>query len=245
MLGQHRNPALQAEYAYNYDVLYEKYLPSVGMIEAGYFYKYLTQQIFQTITQVPNTFPNPVTPTVYLYQWANGSHAHVQGVELAYQQHLSYLPGILSGLQIDSNMTYTESQSFGVPFRSDVPQLVGQSPWSFNVNPAYQTKRATVEMGISFDDANIAAYQWQDQGANAVEGPVDGPNGDNYYFQRAQVDAQASYYLGKGFTITAAGENLNNAPLGFYNGDKTHMTQREYYKPIYYGGLRWNLGREK
>jgi TonB-dependent receptor len=235
------NPALQAELANNYDILYERYLPAVGMIEAGYFYKYLTKQLFQTISQVPNPFPNPITSTVYLNQWQNGSHAHVQGVELAYQQHLSYLPSVLSGLQIDANMTYTESQSFGVPERTDVPQLVGQAPWSFNVNPAYKTKRAMVEMGISFDGPNISAYQWQNEGPNAVQGPANGPFGDNYYFQRAQVDAQASYYLGHGFTVTASGENLNNAPLGFYNGSKYHMTQKEYYKPIYYGGIRWQL----
>lgn len=235
------NPALKAELANNVDILYERYLPSVGMIEAGYFYKYLTNQLFQTISQVPNPFPNPITSTVYLNQTQNGSHAHVQGVELAYQQHLSYLPSVLSGLQIDANMTYTESQSFGVPERTDVPQLVGQAPWSFNVNPAYETKRAKVEMGISFDGPNISAYQWQNEGPNAVQGPVDGPFGDNYYFQRAQVDSQASYYLGHGFTISASGENMNNAPLGFYNGSKYHMTQKEYYKPIYYGGIRWEL----
>lgn len=31
---------------------------------------------------------------------------------------------------------------------------------------------------------------------------------------------QGSYYLGKGFTFTVSGENLNTAPLGFYNGSK-------------------------
>ena len=50
----------------------------------------------------------------------------------------------------------------------------------------------------------------------------------------------------KDFTVTASGENLNNAILGFYNGSNHYMTQREYYKPIYYGGIRWSLGnREK
>ena len=82
-------------------------------------------------------------------------------------------------------------------------------------------------------------------GANAVARTVTGPFGDNYYYERTQVDAQASYYLGKGFTFTASEENANNAILGFYNGSKQYMTQREYYKPIYYGGLRWSLGREK
>jgi hypothetical protein len=74
---------------------------------------------------------------------------------------------------------------------------------------------------------------------------VTGPFGDNYYFERTQVDAQASYYIGKGFTITASEENANNAILGFYNGSTQNMTQREYYKPIYYGGIRWSLRSEK
>jgi len=240
------NPALQAEHANDYDLLYERYLPSVGMIEAGYFYKDLTQPLFQTETTVPNPFPNPITPTVLLTQWVNGGHAHVQGIELAYQQHLSFLPGVLAAARIDTNMTYTESKSYGVPYRSDVPPLVGQAPWSYNITPTYATRRAIVSMGISYDGPYIATYQWENEGQNVTPGPVNGPNGDNYYYERTQVDAQASYYIGRGFTVTGSGENMNNALLGFYNGDKTHMTQREYYKPIYYGGLRWSLGnREK
>jgi TonB-dependent receptor len=239
------NPALVAEHADDYDLLYEKFLPSVGMIEAGYFYKHLTQPLFQTETQVPNTFPNPQTPTVYLTQWINGDHADVQGIEFAYQQHLTFLPGVLSHAQIDANFTWTQSSNYNVPNRTDTPPLVGQAPFSYNITPTYVTKRAIVSLGISYDGPNIASYQWQNTGLNPVQGPVNGPFGDNYYFERTQVDAQASYYLGKGLTITASEENANNAILGFYNGSKQYMTQREYYKPIYYGGLRWSLGREK
>lgn len=235
------NPALVAEHAQDFDLLYEKFLPSVGMIEGGYFYKYLTQPLFQMQTTVPNPFPNPITSTVKLTQWVNGGHAHVQGIELAYQQHLSYLPGVLAGARIDANFTWTQSRNYDLTGRSDSPPLVGQAPFSFNITPTYATKRATVSMGISYDGPNIAAYQWQD----GQLGGITGPNGDNYYYERTQVDAQASYYLGKGFTVTASGENMNNAILGFYNGSPQYMTQREYYKPIYYGGIRWSLGQEK
>jgi hypothetical protein len=239
------NPALVAEHADDYDLLYERFLPSVGMIEAGYFYKHLTQPLFQTESTQPNPFPNPITPTVLLTQWVNGGHAYVQGIEFAYQQHLSFLPGVLSHAQIDANMTWTQSRNYDLPGRSDTPQLVGQAPFSYNITPTYQTKRATVSLGISYDGPNIASYQWQNEGPNAVAGPVTGPFGDNYYFERTQVDAQASYYLGKGFTFTASEENANNAILGFYNGSKQYMTQREYYKPICYGGIRWTSNREK
>jgi TonB-dependent receptor len=235
------NPALVAEHADDYDLLYEKFLPSVGMIEAGYFYKHLTQPLFQTETQVPNPFPNPITPTVLLTQWVNGGHAYVQGIEFAYQQHLSFLPGVLAGARINANMTYTQSRNYDLTGRSDTPPLVGQAPFSYNITPSYQTKRTTVSVGISYDGPNIATYQWQD----GDPGTVTGPFGDNYYFERTQVDAQASYYIGKGFTITASEENANNAILGFYNGSTQNMTQREYYKPIYYGGIRWSLRPEK
>lgn len=235
------NPALVAEHADDYDLLYEKFLPSVGMIEAGYFYKHLTQPLFQTETTVPNPFPNPITPTVHLNQWQNGGHADVQGIELAYQQHLTFFPGVLSHGRIDANMTWTQSKNYDMQGRSDTPPLVGQAPFSYNITPTFVTKRATVGVGISYDGPYIATYQWQD----GNPGTVTGPYGDNYYFERTQVDAQASYYLGRGFTLTASEENANNAILGFYNGSKYFMTQREYYKPIYYGGLRWSLGQEK
>jgi hypothetical protein len=36
---------LNPEHAHNYDVLYERYLTPLGMIQAGFFYKSLTQPI--------------------------------------------------------------------------------------------------------------------------------------------------------------------------------------------------------
>lgn len=235
------NPALVAEHANDYDLLYERFLPSVGMFEAGYFYKQLGQPLFQTETTVPNPFPNPITANVLLVQWQNGGHANVQGIEVAYQQHLDFLPGVLSGARIDANMTWTTSKNYDMQGRTDTPPLVGQAPWSYNITPSYATKRAIVELGISYDGPNIATYQWQ----TGDVGTVTGPYGDNYYYERTQVDAQATYYLGRGLSITASEENANNAVLGFYNGSPRFMTQREYYKPIYYGGLRWSPHHEQ
>jgi hypothetical protein len=58
------------------------------------------------------------------------------------------------------------------------------------------------------------------------------------------VDAQASYYVGKGFTVLAIGENMNNAVFGFYNGSPQYMVQREYYKPTYSFGVSWSRNHE-
>jgi TonB-dependent receptor len=240
------NTGLVAEHANDYDVLYERYLPSVGMIEAGYFYKALTQPIYAQQSIIPAT-GSPLSQAYagdLVQQEVNGDYAHVQGVEFAYQQHLNYLPGVLAGARIDANITYTASKNYNLVGRTDNPQLVGQAPLSWNIGPAYASKRALVTMGISHNGANIYAYQYQSTGPGVVPFGVTGPNGDNYFYAHTQVDAKMSYYVGKGITMVAIGENMNNSVFGFYNGSTQYMVQREYYKPTYSGGVRWNLHHE-
>jgi TonB-dependent receptor len=241
------NPALVAEHANDYDVLYERYLPSIGMIEAGYFYKALSQPLYGQQSIIP-AMGSPLSQAYagdLVFQEVNGDHAYVQGMEFAYQQRLNYLPGVLSGARIDANLTYTASRNYNITGRTDNPALVGQAPVSWNIEPAYATKRALVTMGISHNGTNIYAYQYQSTGPGAVSYGITGPNGDNYFYAHTQVDAQASYYIGKGFTALAYGENMNNAVFGFYNGSPQYMVQREYYKPTYSGGIRWNLDRKR
>jgi TonB-dependent receptor len=240
------NPALVAEHANDYDLLYERYLPSIGMIEAGYFYKQITKPIFSTDGFVPAS-GSPLSQAYagdHLLQEVNGDHAWVQGIELAYQQHLNFLPGVLAGARINANFTYTNSKNYNLPNRTDNPALVGQAPLSWNIGPAYATKRALVTFGISNNGANIFAYQYQSAGPDALPFGVKGPFGDNYFYPHTQVDAKVTYYLGKGFTAMAIGANMNNDPFGFYNGSPKYMIQREYYKPTYSGGIRWTQHHE-
>lgn len=240
------NPALVAEYANDFDILYEKYLPSVGMLQAGYFYKQITKPIYGQQTIIPAT-GSPLSQAYagdLVLQEVNGDHAYVQGLELSYQQHLNYLPGVLGGVRINANFTYTGSKNYNLTNRTDNPALVGQAPYSWNIGPSYETKRALVTVGITHNSSNIYAYQYQSEGPGAVDFGPKGPNGDNIFYSHTQVDAQATYYIGKGFTATAVGENMNNEVFGFYNGSPQYMTQREYYKPTYSGGVRWNLHRE-
>jgi TonB-dependent receptor len=240
------NTALVAEHANDYDVLYERYLPSIGMIQAGYFYKALSLPIYGQQSIIPAT-GSPLSQAYagdLVFQEVNGDHAHVQGVEFAYQQHLNYLPGVLGGARIDANVTYTASKNYNLTGRTDTPDLVGQAPLSWNVGPAYATRRALVSVGVSHNGSNIFAYQYQSTGPGAVPFGVNGPFGDNYFYAHTQVDAKASYYLGKGFTVLGIGENMNNAVFGFFNGSTQYMIQREYYKPTYSGGIRWTSHRE-
>jgi TonB-dependent receptor len=261
------NPALKAEHANNYDVLYERSFSNVGLLQAGYFYKDLADPIVTEQYYSTQTFTDvPAGTNVLVTQPINAGSAHVQGVEFSYQQRLSYLPGVLRGSGITANYSYTSSQATNVdPLRTDSPALLRQAPNSWNVSPTYDTRRFSMRVGMTFDDKMIYAYQYEnlayvtDANGNPVLGSngkqettpnpqvngTAGPAGDNYLYAHFQFDTQASYNLPLGFQVYAYGLNLNNEVFGFYNGSPQYVVQREYYHPTYAGGIRWTSNREK
>jgi hypothetical protein len=107
---------------------------------------------------------------------------------------------------------------------------------------------------MAYNGANIFQYMYQDLSPNATPPPATlpnpqpgdakGPFGDIYLYSHFQVDAQASYRLAKHWTAIVSGLNLNNAVFGFYNGSPQFVLQREYYKPTYSFGFRWDLQQE-
>src|SRR5579872_2829169 len=232
------NPDLKAEHANDFDVLYEQYLKPLGMFSAGFFYKDLSDPIVVTQT----------TPTTGQFagflvtQPGNAGSAYVGGVEVAYQQQLTFLPGLLRGFGIMANYSFTFSQASGLPGRSDHPALLRQAPNTWNISPSYDLGRLSARLGLSYNGANIFAYQWTD---NADPTGIKGPSGDNYLYPHLQVDAQATIRMAKGFSAVVYGLNLSNEVFGFYNGSPQYVVQREFYKPTYAVGLRWTSAGHK
>jgi TonB-dependent receptor len=257
------NPNLKAEYANNYDILYERSFNNAGLLQAGYFYKDLSNPIVTLQTLTNNYQYNQGAPTL-VSEPSNAGTAHLQGVEFGYQQRLTYLPGMLRGAGISANYSYTSSQANEVdPLRTDSPSLLRQAPNSWNISPTFDTKHFSMRVGMTFDDKMIYAYQYEnlayayDEGGNpivvngvqqTVPNPqvngTAGPAGDNYLYAHYQFDTQASYKLPLGFQVYAYGLNLNNEVFGFYNGSAQYVVQREYYHPTYAGGIRWTSHRE-
>jgi TonB-dependent receptor len=238
------NPALKPEHANNFDVLYERYLTPLGSLQAGFFYKRLSDPIV-TLLSGPGPLPQcpPTVTPCYISQAANSGSAYIAGLELAFQQHFSYFPGLLSGLGVSANYSYATSQAKNVNpgNRTDSPALLRQAPNTWNISPTYDRGRISVRVGLAYNGANIFSYFFTDGSALGLKGPL----GDVYLYSHFQVDAQGSVYLGKGLSFIASGLNLNNEVFGFYQGSPQFPIQREFYKPTYSFGLRWELGREK
>src|SRR5258708_6500281 len=239
------NPALKPTHANDYDLLFEHYLKSVGIVEAGWFYKDLSDPIFQ-IQTTPTTGP---FTGFQQRQPINGRNAHITGVEFAWQQHFTFLPGLLNGFGVSANYSYTTSQAkfpidpnTGTPTRMDSPALLRQAPNNWNFDTTYDKGPISARLGLTHNDRNIFAYNFQD----GADGGIKGPNGDVYYYPHTQVDAQVSYRLprGHGVHFIVSMLNLNNEVFGFYQGSEQFPIQREYYSRTISGGLRWTSNSE-
>jgi TonB-dependent receptor len=235
------NPNLKAEHANDYDFLYEHYLKPYGVIQAGFFYKQLSDPIYYTSSLASTTGPYA---GYAITQIINGSSAHVGGVELAYLQHFGYLPGALNGLGMAANYTYTYSQASGLPGRTDTPALQRQAPNSFNIGPSYDRGRLSAHVGMTYNGPMIYQYQYTTASDVANLG-LKGPAGDIYLYPHFQLDAQVSFRVHNGLSFLVSGENLTNEVFGFYNGSPFYVDQREYYKPTISVGFRWYPLREK
>ncbi len=244
------NPNLNPTHANNYDLLLEEYLKPLGLLQAGFFYKQISDPIYSGRSVITSAQQFGAQYVGYdLVEPINGSSGHLAGFEAAYQQRLTFLPGALRALGISANYSYTTSQVDSVPFRTDSPPLQRQAPNTWNVSPTYDKGRLSIRVGISHNDANIFQYNFSNIDP-ATGKPVvvplglHGPNGDVYLYSHTQVDAQGSFRMYRGLQLIVAGLNLNNEVFGFYQGGTQYPIQREFYQPSYQFGLRYTLTNE-
>src|SRR5262249_23294689 len=146
------NPDLQPTHSNNYDLLFEHYLPTVGYVSLGAFYKDLSDPIYSVQTVVESGPFAGFTET----QPINGEKANISGLEASWQQHLTFLPGALKGLGVLANYTYTRSKA-KVPGRDDDPDLLRTTPREFNFGLTYDRGPFSARAAVTYNDA----YIWQ------------------------------------------------------------------------------------
>ena len=229
------NPNLKITTATCYDAIFEHYMKPVGLLSAGVFYKSLQNAINllasnQTVPSGPYAGYSEVT-------YINSPSAYVYGLEAAWKQHLTFLPGYLAGLGTDMNFTLTRSEATFDPStgRTGSAPLQRTAPVEANFGLTYDWKAFTMRLAATYNSAMIFQYNYLDGNA----GGISGPNGDTYLFPHTQVDVQASYSFLNGLKLTASALNLTNAVFGFYNGSPQYIIQREFYNRTFTVGLKY------
>jgi TonB-dependent receptor len=235
------NPNLKPTKANNYDLLVEHFFQPLGILQAGFFYKQLSNPIYPTAV----TLTSGPEAGFLLTQSINGPNAHITGFEAAWEYRLSRLPGMLGGFGVSANYSYTASQvTFPAGFsngRNDHPTLQRQAPNNWNFGLTYDKSRFSGRFAITHNDANLWQYAFQQN--STPNDPIlglKGPTGDIYLYAHTQFDVQGSYRLYKGLSFFAYGLNLSNEVFGFYQGSKIYPIQREYYHPTVAFGMRWS-----
>ena len=211
------NPDLKAATATNVDLSYENYLPNVGLISAGVFYKRINNFIY---TESINDFEYKGT-TYDAQTPKNGEVATVQGLELAFQRTLGK-SGFAKNLNLYTNATFTASQTTGVRDGENIA-LAGTAPIMLNASLAYDAKKFTARVSFNHAQGYVDEY-----GGDAYT--------DRFYGDQSFVDINAYYALTPKLRVFIDLNNLTNQPLRYYQFEEQYTMQMEYY------GFRAKLG---
>ena len=224
------NPNLKPQHAWNIDLMFEHFLPSVGVISGGVFYKRITDFIL-TRTFVYN---GPYTPFQGYYgtEPQNGGNGHLLGFEVNWAEHLTFLPGVLAGFGFDANYTHVSSK-VTIDTTGRTAQLLRQAPDLANIALTYARGTLSGEVAWTYNGANITAY--------GDGTPTAG--GDNYFYAHSQIDASLIFSVTPAAQLQLQALNLNNAVFGFFNGTPDHAfnIQREYYGRTFYVGMKYGF----
>ncbi len=196
------NPDIQPAYAVNYDLALEYYMRQVGLFTVGVFRKDISDFIYtgnmgEIEAGVDYGFDSAPYVGYDLYTIANGSKGRVDGIEVAYAQQLSFLPGFLRGLNLNGN--YTRLKASGDYGDNNEFSLVGFIPETANARVSYSWRPITVYAQWTYRGDTPATYA-VDQQRRVIT------------LARTFFGAGVNIRLGRGLEAYIDANNLLDAP---------------------------------
>ena len=220
------NPALDPTRSMNFDLMYERFFSSVGILSAGAFYKKIDDFTFAyTLRDVLD----PVSGQIFneVTQPQNGAGAELMGIEFAVQRNL---PG---GFGIYLNYTLTESSVEGLPIpgreQEDLP-LPGSSRHTGNASLSFDDERFSFRASLNFQDDFIDPGEL---GSSAFY--------DRWYDRATTVDLNGTVRLTESARFFFEANNLTNQALRYYQGAKSRVMQEEFYDLRIQTGIKIDL----
>jgi iron complex outermembrane receptor protein len=203
--GTAGNPALRPIRSEGVDLALETYPGRSTAASLTVFAKHVDG--FVTSISQPETYDG-VTYQVSRPQ--NGGGAQLHGVELAYQQFYTSLPGWLAGLGLQANATIVASKTPSQILGGNVP-LTNLSRRSANVVAMYEREDVSVRI----------AWNWRDRFLNGVTSVVGVGALPGYTAAYGWLDASFAWRFNQHVSITLAGSNLLDARRHSYWGVQT------------------------
>jgi TonB-dependent receptor len=223
------NPDLKPTFSNNYDFMFEHYFKGAGLFTAGAFYKDLTNFIYtnsgiETINGVQYVATQP----------RNLDKAWLYGFEVGISKRFLKLPGFWSGLGIEGNYTYVNSEtkiprlvtsSTGTSYVYDATTLPQQSKHVFNAILVYERKGFMARIAGNYKGTSVFT--------------INAAYGTDHYVWAAEtftIDFSTSYAFTKKLRAFMELNNITNNPTRFYMGTKERAYQAAWY------GVRGQMG---
>lgn len=202
------NPYIKPVTAWTYDLGVEWYFDTVGSLTFNAFYKDIKGFFYNGTTEIDIT-NNGITAPVFIRGPANfPDNGNVKGFEIAYQQTFDFLPGLLSGLGVNTNYTYVKSK--GIPnallATPDAPQT-GEG----NL-PLEQLSKHNANFTLFYEKGPLSmrgSYSWRSKFLLTARDVIF-PYFPIYNDETGQLDASIFYSVTPQIKVGFQGVNLTN-----------------------------------
>lgn len=225
------NPDLETLESANFDLSVEYYLPSLGIVSAGVFYKDIKNFSYET-----EVAADPAFPGYEVTSFRNGSDGHIMGLELAWQQQFRSLPAPLDGLGVFANLTLSDSEADYPTRAGEKIRFIGQSDRVGNLALTYEKAGFFARLALNFRSERLREDE-----------PFGGDETEDFWVDDfAQLDLTARYRLNRNWEVFAEVLNLTDEPFRVYQrgGDVPNarrFVQLEAYDWSANFGVRWKL----
>ena len=221
------NPDLRPTFSWNYDLIASYYLSGTSYLTGGLFYKNIKDAVYSKSFTETQTVEG-TTANYQVSQPLNSESAKLYGLELGYNQKFTFLPGILSGMGLNLNYTYTKSETTLDDRPGEKIGLLNQSPNIVNAALFYEKNRFSFRIAANYRQAFLVEIR-------------DNSGADRYQDKDFHLDVNMSYNFPKNITLFLDANNLTNAPLRYYHGVKSRPEQVEYYSARGRVGVNWSF----
>jgi TonB-dependent receptor len=223
------NPNLKPTTGANFDLDIEYYTPNGGVIQAGVFDKEFENYIFRSARI------NVADP---IFQGQKGDFitflnesAYARGVELAYHQKFTMLPGLLGGLGVDGNITWVDSR-----FKEYDATVSGTGKNEYGSLPG--TSHVTWNLAGFYEDHGLALRLSTEYVGESLFGLSGDKSVDTIQDRKLNMDFTSSYQFTPNWGGYFNVKNLLDTPLRYFQGSRAQPIQREIYGQTYEVGVR-------
>jgi TonB-dependent receptor len=224
------NAKLKAQQSENFDFSLEYYLPQSGVISASLFRKDLSDVIYRA------QWKNAGEPFTIYFQERNGSSGKASGLELSWQQALTFLPKPFDGFGLNINATFIDGSSvleelvpgststyrpLNVGFLPEQPEKV------YNAQLWWEKFGLTARLAVNHIDEFVRT--------------AGGLTSFSINDTATRWDASLSYRVNKRFTVYVEGRNLTEEVTSWYATTPSRPEDYSFAGAVYTGGIKFRF----